>query len=105
MYRPRNRTCKKGDHGLTSTFALGDAFIGSYFPSPRIRVPEDEPSTNSIAGGRRLLNASMSFAGRYCGDSSEDLRGEKDVVGYNGEASISSRLAGRGSKINGILCR
>lgn len=44
--------------------AFGVALIGSYLPSATARAPEDEPSTNSIGGGSKLLKASMSLAGR-----------------------------------------
>lgn len=56
---------------LASEFALGDAFIGSYFPSATdsAKVPVDEPSTNSTSGGSKLLNASMFLAGRIDEDS------------------------------------
>jgi hypothetical protein len=43
--------------------AFGVALIGSYLPSATARAPEDEPSTNSIGGGSRLLKASISLAG------------------------------------------
>lgn len=76
------------EHTRTSAFAFGDPLMGSYFPSPRTKVPEDDPSMNSIAGGRRLLKASMSLAGRYWVSESTDLRGENEGVGYRGEANI-----------------
>lgn len=52
-------------HALTLFFgAFGVALIGSYLPSATARVPEEEPSTNSIGGGSNLLKASISLAGR-----------------------------------------
>lgn len=50
---------------LTSVFeAFGVVLIGSYLPSGTAKAPEDEPSTNSIGGGNRLLKASRSLDGR-----------------------------------------
>jgi hypothetical protein len=52
-------------HALTLFFdAFGVSLIGSYLPSATARAPEDEPSTNSMGGGSKLLKASMSLAGR-----------------------------------------
>lgn len=55
------------------------------------RVPEEDPSTNSIGGGRRLLNASTSLAGRNERASSwvdVEIFGEKDAGRRSGDASI-----------------
>ena len=46
-----------------ATFGLG-SLIGWYFPSATAKTPEEEPSMNSIGGGKSLLKASRSFAGR-----------------------------------------
>lgn len=43
--------------------------IGLYLPSTTANVPDEEPSTNSIGGGKSALKASMSLAGRYCARS------------------------------------
>lgn len=80
---------------LTSFFVsllrFGVAFIGSYFPSGTARASDEEPSTNSTGGGKRLLKASRSFEGRYWRLSSDESwfgenTGWED--GYSGEASI-----------------
>ena len=39
--------------------------MGWYLPSPTASTPEEDPSTNSILGGKSLLKASRSFAGLY----------------------------------------
>ena len=49
--------------------------------------PVEEPSTNSIGGGRRALKASMSFAG-LSWISSPGLRGENGGTGWRGAASM-----------------
>jgi hypothetical protein len=54
--RHKRRTSGFGGFGL--------AFMASYFPSATASVPDDDPSTNSIGGGRRLLKVSMSLDGR-----------------------------------------
>lgn len=59
--------------------------MGWYFPSATANSPDDEPSTNSIAGGSRALKASISFAGRYW---SRSLLPMKVEVGRIGAASI-----------------
>lgn len=62
--------------------------IGSYFPSATASVPDEEPSMNSIGGGNKLLNASISFEGRYCNGSSEVCFGENPAgAGKRGEAA------------------
>ena len=71
---------------LTSaTTFFGPSLMGWYLPSPIARTPDDDPSTNSIGGGKSLLNASRSFAGLY--EESSANRGE----GSSGEASILER--------------
>ena len=49
---------------VRTLLAFGEPLIGSYLSSATARVPVDDPSINSIGGGSKLLNASMSFAGR-----------------------------------------
>lgn len=49
----------------TSTLeSFGLAFMTSYFPSVTANVLDDEPSLNLIGGESRILNVSISFAGR-----------------------------------------
>lgn len=77
--------------------SFGETLIGWYLPSGTARAPEEEPSTNSIGGGRRLLKASTSLAGRNERGSSwvdEDTFGEKGAEGRSGDASIIM-VAGR----------
>lgn len=69
-----------------------EGLIGSYVvfsPCARARAsaPVDEPSTNSTGGGRRLLKASMSLAGRACSRSGVNCAGS-EVAEWSGEASI-----------------
>jgi hypothetical protein len=78
--------------------SFGETLIGRYLPSGTASAPEDEPSTNSIGGGSKLLNASTSRAGRNESESSADFAeffGEKDAGGRSGDASI---MAGAGSR-------
>jgi len=65
--------------------------MGSYLPSATASTPDDDPSIKSIGGGRRLLNASKSFAGWKCSGSSAPDWVENMDVGIRGEASILSR--------------
>ena len=73
---------------------LTSVLMGSYLPSGTASVPEDEPSTNSMGGGRSLLKASRSLDGLYW--SSGGCEGEKVAVevGIRGEASILDGLRG-----------
>ena len=74
---------------LTSGFdALMVPLTGVYFPSGTASAPDDDPSINSIGGGRRLLKVSMSRTGLYCDASSEDCWGENESIGYRSDASI-----------------
>ena len=68
--------------------------MGSYLPSGTASVPEDEPSTNSMGGGRSLLKASKSLDGLYW--SSGGWEGAKVAVevGIRGEASILDGFKG-----------
>ena len=68
--------------------------MGSYLPSGTASAPEDEPSTNSMGGGRSLLKASKSLDGLYW--SSGGCEGAKVAVevGIRGEASILEGLKG-----------
>ena len=78
------RTASNGT--LTSLFDRGEALMGVYFVSSNIG-PVDDPSTNSIGGGRRALKASRSFAG-LSWISSPGWRGENEDAGWRGAASI-----------------
>lgn len=83
---------KRGQNGTTIPLtsgldAFGEALIGSYFPGGTASAPEEDPSMNSIGGGRRLLKASLSLAGRYCRVDSSAVE-KMDCVGRSGEASI-----------------
>ena len=71
---------------LTSFLDRGEALIGVYFVSSKIG-PVEDPSTNSIGGGRRALKASRSFAG-LSWTSSPGWRGENEGVGWSGAASM-----------------
>ena len=71
---------------LTSLFDRGEALIGVYFVSSNIG-PVEDPSTNSIGGGRRALKASRSFAG-LSWISSPGWRGENEDAGWRGAASM-----------------
>ena len=76
---------------LTSTTTFfGPSLMGWYLPSPIARTPDEDPSTNSMGGGKSLLNASRSFAGLY--EESSANRGE----GSSGEASILERKGTEG---------
>lgn len=55
--------------------------MGWYLPSGTARAPEDEPSTNSMGGGRRLLKVSTSRAGRNESESSGVDEGILDEKG------------------------
>jgi len=70
---------------------FGLALMGSYLPSAMASTPDDDPSIKSMGGGRRLLNASKSFAGWKCRDSSAPDWVENIDVGIRGEASILNR--------------
>lgn len=79
------------DGALTSnTEAFCGAFMGSYLDSATASAPEDEPSTNSMGGGSKLLKASRSREGRYWLVSSLLRCEEKSGagVGYLEDASI-----------------
>jgi len=60
--------------------------MGVYIVSSNIG-PVEDPSTNSIGGGRRALKASRSFAG-LSWISSPGLRGENEDAGWRGAASM-----------------
>ena len=77
---------KKWNEALTfGLTAFGDPFIGSYLPGGTASAPDEEPSTNSMGGGSRLLKASLSLDGRYCSESSGVKGG---CMGKSGDASI-----------------
>ena len=74
--------------------------MGVYFVSSNIGSAED-PSTNSIGGGRRALKASRSFAGLSWA-SSPGWRGENEDAGWSGAASMArtaSRRLGRKPRV------
>jgi len=64
----------------------GEALIGVYFVSSNIG-PVEDPSTNSIGGGRRALKASRSFAG-LSWISSPGWSGENEEGRWRGAASM-----------------
>jgi len=60
--------------------------MGVYFVSSNIG-PVEDPSTNSMGGGRRALKASRSFAG-LSWISSPAWSGENEDAGWRGAASM-----------------
>lgn len=60
--------------------------MGVYLDSSNID-PVEDPSTNSIGGGRRALKASRSLAG-LSWISSPGLSGENEDAGWRGAASM-----------------
>jgi hypothetical protein len=53
--------------------------MGWYFPSGTARTPDEDPSTNSMGGGSRLLKAAKSLVGRYCDAPSANCCGENEL--------------------------
>lgn len=77
-----------GNSGRFGLTAFGDALIGSYLPGGTANAPDEEPSTNSMGGGSRLLKASLSLDGRYCRESSAVVN--DGCMGKSGDASIAA---------------
>lgn len=73
---------------LLTLLAFGVPLMGSYLPSATARTPDDDPSTNSIGGGRRLLNASISLDGLSCAGSSDRSWVENGGVGSKGDTNM-----------------
>ena len=67
--------------------------MGVYLVSSNIG-PVEDPSTNSIGGGRRALKASRSFAGLHW-TSSPGRSGEKEDVRWIGAASMTRTASWR----------